>query len=169
MTGDFPLYGFEGKAKPVFDLDSIHLIHLIHQMNQGLDIDGKAPGGGVRLPPTHFLKGCTISPFKKYESEVMVQYYKLFKKVNEGADFLITQVGFDVRKFDELLRYMRHHNIQIPILGNVYILNQPVAKVMNRGEVPGCVVTDELYQIYEKDDSPHKGRKTDCHPEGDGF
>jgi len=23
MTGDFPLYGFEGKAKPVFDLDSI--------------------------------------------------------------------------------------------------------------------------------------------------
>ena len=49
MTGDFPLYGFEGKAKPVFDLDSIQLIHLIHQMNQGLDIDGKAPGGGVRL------------------------------------------------------------------------------------------------------------------------
>ena len=22
MTGDFPLYGFEGKAKPVYDLDS---------------------------------------------------------------------------------------------------------------------------------------------------
>ena len=46
MTGDFPLYGFEGKAKPVFDLDSAQLIHLISQMNQGLDIDGKAPGGG---------------------------------------------------------------------------------------------------------------------------
>jgi len=159
MTGDFPLYGFEGKAKPVFDFDSIQLIHLIHQMNQGLDLDGKAPGGGVRLPPTHFLKGCTISPFKKYESEVMSQYYKLFKKVSGGADFLITQVGFDARKFDELLRYMRHHTIRIPILGNVYILNRAVAKIMNQGGVPGCVVTDELYRTLEEEaKGPDKGK-----------
>jgi methylenetetrahydrofolate reductase (NADPH) len=159
MTGDFPLYGFEGKAKPVFDLDSIQLIHLIHQMNQGLDIDGKAPGGGVRLPPTHFFKGCTISPFKKYESEVFSQYCKLFKKVKEGGDFLITQVGFDARKFDEILRYMRYHNLRIPILGNVYILNRSVAKVMNQGGVPGCVVTDELYRIFEEESkAPDKGK-----------
>ena len=159
MTGDFPLYGFEGKAKPVFDLDSVQLLYLINQMNLGLEIDGKAPGGGVRLPPTHFFKGCTVSPFKKLESEVMAQYYKLFKKVKEGADFLITQVGFDARKFDELLRYNRHQPIPIPILGNVYILNQSVAKVMNQGGVPGCVVTDELYQIYKEEaKAPDKGR-----------
>jgi methylenetetrahydrofolate reductase (NADPH) len=160
MTGDFPLYGFDGKAKPVFDLDSIQLLHLIHQMNEGLEVDGKAPGGGVRLPPTHFFKGGTISPFKKYESEVMAQYDKLFKKANEGVDFLITQVGFDARKFDELLRFMRYHSIQVPILGNVYILNQAVASVMNRGEVPGCVVTDELYRIYQEESkTPDKGKK----------
>lgn len=160
MTGDFPLYGFEGKAKPVFDLDSIQLIYLINQMNLGLDVDGKAPGGGVRLPPTHFFKGCTISPFKKYESEVMSQYYKLFKKVEMGADFLITQVGFDARKFDELLRYIRHHGIRVPIFGNVYILNQAVAKVINRGGVPGCVVTDEFYRILEEEaKTADKGKK----------
>jgi len=160
MTGDFPLYGFEGKAKPVFDLDSIQLLHLVQQMNEGLEVDGRAPGGGVRLPPTHFFKGATISPFKKYESEVMAQYDKLFKKAKEGADFLITQVGFDARKFDELLRFMRRHGIQVPILGNVYILNRPVASVMNRGEVPGCVVTDELYRICEEESkTPDKGKK----------
>jgi len=159
MTGDFPLYGFEGKAKPVFDLDSIQLIHLINQMNQGLEVDGKAPGGGVRLPPTHFIKGCTISPFKKYESEGMVQYYKLRKKLRLGADFVITQVGFDARKFDELLRAMRHHNIRIPIFGNVYILNRAVARVMNQGGVPGCVVTDDLYRTYEEEaKAPDKGK-----------
>ncbi len=159
MTGDFPLYGFEGEAKPVYDLDSVQLIRFVNQMNDGLDIDGKAPGGGVRLPPTHFFKGCTVSPFKKYESEVMAQYFKLYKKVKLGVDFIITQVGFDVRKFDELLRYMRYHTIQVPILGNIYILNQAVAKVMNRGGVPGCVVTDELYQIYKDEaEAPDKGK-----------
>jgi len=151
MTGDFPLYGFKGKAKPVFDLDSVQLIHLINQMNQGLDINGKAPGGGVRVPPTHFFKGCNVSPFKKYESEVMAQYYRLYKKAKIGADFVITQLGFDARKFDEVYRYMRHNAIRIPILGNVYILNEAVAKVMNQRGVPGCVVTDELYRIYEQE------------------
>jgi methylenetetrahydrofolate reductase (NADPH) len=159
MTGDYPLYGFEGKAKPVYDLDSVQLIHFIKQMNEGLDIDGKAPGGGVRLPPTHFFKGCTVSPFKKYESEVMAQYYKLYKKVKLGADFVVTQVGFDACKFDEVFRYMRHQAIRVPILGNVYILNQAVAKVMNQGKVPGCVVTDDLLRIYDEEvKSPDKGK-----------
>ncbi len=152
MTGDFPLYGFEGKAKPVFDLDSVQLLHLISRMNQGLDVDGKAPGGGVRLPPTHFLKGCTVSPFKKHESEVMAQYYRLHKKMKTGADFVITQLGFDARKFDELIRYLRkREDMRIPILGNVYVLNLPVARIMNRGGVPGCVVTDQLLRIYEEE------------------
>ncbi len=159
MTGDFPLYGFEGKAKPVYDLDSVQLIHLINQMNEGRCIDDKAPGGGMQCPPTHFFKGCAISPFKEFESEVMAQYDKLCKKVKMGADFVITQVGFDARKFDELLRFMRNNGIRIPVLGNVYILNKTVAGVMNRHGVPGCVVTDDLYRIIENESiSPDKGR-----------
>jgi len=159
MTGDFPLYGFEGHAKPVFDLDSTQLLNLIGHMNQGLDIDGKAPGGGVRLPPTQFVKGCTVSPFKRYESEVFAQYYKFHRKVALGADFAVTQVGFDARKFDELLRYMRLNDIRIPIFGNVYVPNRAVAKMMNRNEVPGCVVTDKLSHIYaEEAKAPDKGK-----------
>ncbi len=151
MTGDFPLYGFEGKAKPVYDIDSVQLLRLISQMNEGRCIDDRAPGGGLQCPPTHFFKGVALSLFKKYESEVMAQYYKLHKKVSMGADFVITQVGFDARKFDELLRYMREQNLRIPILGNVYLPTRPVARVMNRGGVPGCVVTDDLYRLIEKE------------------
>jgi methylenetetrahydrofolate reductase (NADPH) len=159
MTGDFPLYGFEGKAKPVFDLDSVQLLHLISMMNQGLEINIKAPGGGARLAPTHSFMGCAVSPFKQLESETMTQYFKLWKKVRAGADFVITQVGFDARKFDELLRYMRYCDIKVPILGNVYILSFPVARVMNRKSIPGCVVTDDLYRTCEEESrSPDKGK-----------
>jgi methylenetetrahydrofolate reductase (NADPH) len=159
MTGDYPLYGFEGKAKPVYDLDSIQLLHLIKTMNEGKCIDGKAPGGGAECPPTRFLKGCAVSPFKMQEEEVLAQYFKLYKKAKAGADFIITQVGYDARKFDEVLRFMRQQGIQVPIIGNVYILNRPVARVMNRGDVPGCVVTDALYRIIEEESkAPDKGK-----------
>ena len=159
MTGDYPLYGFEGKGKPVYDLDSIQLLCLIKTLNAGRCIDQKAPGGGAECPPTHFVTGCAVSPFKMHEAEVMNQYFKLLKKVRAGADFIITQLGFDARKFDELLRSLRQNNISIPVLGNVYILNRPVARVMNQGAVPGCVVTDELLQRIEKErEAPDKGK-----------
>ena len=160
MTGDYPRYGFEGQAKPVCDLDSVQAIRLISRMNQGLDLDGRAPGGGLRLPPTHTFKGAAISPFKQLESEVMAQYFKLSKKARMGVDFFITQVGFDARKFDELLRYMRLQNLAVPVLANVYVLSLPVARAMNRKLVPGCVVTDELFrQIEEEAASPDRGKE----------
>lgn len=159
MTGDFPLYGFQGKAKPVFDLDSVQLLRLISRMTQGLDIDDRAPGGGTTVPPTRTVRGCAVSPFKQRESETMAQYFKLWKKVREGADFVITQVGFDARKFDELLRHMRQAGMTVPVLGNVYILSLPVARVMNRKGVPGCVVTDKLFRSCEEESrAPDKGR-----------
>jgi len=151
MTGDYPLYGFEGKSKPVFDLDSVQLLHLVNQMNDGLEINGRAPGGGTKLPPVKMFKGCAVSPFKQLESETMAQYFKLLKKIRAGADFIITQVGYDARKFDELLRFMRHSDIKVPILGNVYVLNLGAARVINRKSIPGCVVTDELFHRYEEE------------------
>jgi len=159
MTGDFPLYGFEGKAKPVYDLDSVQLLRLIGQMNAGRCLDEKAPGGGKECPPTRFFKGVAVSPFKKLEAEVLAQYFKLHKKLKMGADFVITQVGFDARKFDELLKFMRGEFPKAPVLGNVYILNRPVARVMNRGDVPGCVVPDDLCRFVETEaEAPDKGR-----------
>ncbi|MGD0231672.1 MAG: methylenetetrahydrofolate reductase C-terminal domain-containing protein [Syntrophorhabdales bacterium] len=148
MTGDYPLYGFQGKAKPVYDVDSIQLLHLIGRMNRGLAIDDRAPGGGAPAPPIHMVKGCAVSPFKQLEPETMAQYFKLWKKVRAGADFVVTQVGFDARKFDELLRAP---GIDVPVLGNVYVLTLPVARVMNRNGVPGCVVTDKLFRACEEE------------------
>jgi methylenetetrahydrofolate reductase (NADPH) len=159
MTGDYPLYGFEGKAKPVYDLDSIQALRLIKTLNDGRCIDGKAPGGGTDCPPTHFLKGCAVSPFKKLEAEVLAQYFKLCKKVESGADYIMTQVGYDARKFEEVLRFMRLQGLRVPVIGNVYILNRPVARVMNRGDVPGCVVTNDLYRTIERESkAPDKGK-----------
>jgi len=68
-------------------------------------------GKKVTLASTDFLAGVCVSPFKREESELMAQYYKLKKKIDAGAKFIITQVGYDARKFHELMQWLRinHH------------------------------------------------------------
>jgi methylenetetrahydrofolate reductase (NADPH) len=39
-----------------------------------------------------------LNPFKYREQEAMAQYLKLGKKVAAGADFIVTQIGFDINK-----------------------------------------------------------------------
>src|SRR5471032_1711516 len=43
MTGDYPIAGSGGTAKPVFDIDSVALIAKLQQLNQGLDPRDEKP------------------------------------------------------------------------------------------------------------------------------
>ncbi len=102
VTGDYPRYGFQGNAKPVFDLDSVLALRMIQDMNKGFLLDSRAPGGGVQMPPTSFYAGCVVSSFKHLASELVPQYQKLVKKLASGAEFVISQTGYDMRKYHEL-------------------------------------------------------------------
>jgi methylenetetrahydrofolate reductase (NADPH) len=54
---------------------------------------------------------------------------------------------------------MRREGIDMPVVSNAYILSAPVARAFNAGKVPGCVVTDELLAVAEREAaSPDKGR-----------
>ncbi len=146
MTGDYPVAGLDGLAKPVFDIDSVGLIAMLSKMNQGVDLHG---AGGVspatRLEKTQFLIGAVTTNFKWREGEVIPQYLKLQKKIECGAQFIINQVGYDARKMHELRLYMDHHGMQdTPLIGNVYVLNARVAEIFHQKKIPGVVVTDAL-------------------------
>jgi methylenetetrahydrofolate reductase (NADPH) len=160
ITGDCPVGGYEGMAKPIFDLGSVQMIQYLKDMNKGLQIPGRKKGTVDKLPATDFFVGCVVSPFKKFEAELMTQFFKLEKKVKAGADFIIPQLGYDMRKFAEIIKYMKYRNINVPILGNVYVVSRPVARLMNKGHIPGCVVTDSLLKkIEEEAAAPDKGKK----------
>jgi len=142
MTGDYPNSGFKGRPKPVFDLDSVHVLDLIANMNKGLE--SRESKGIVYQQPSDFLAGGVVSPFKATEAELLVQYYKLKKKINNGANFIVTQLGFDARKFHEVLQITKKYNSNISVIGNVYILPFGTGKMMNANQLPGCVVSDKL-------------------------
>lgn len=155
IAGDYPKEGYQGGPKPVFDLDTVQALALLAAMNNGFAEGDKPDAAGI--PPTSFLKGVVVSPFKHLEAELMMQYFKLHRKIAAGADFVITQVGFDARKFQELLFYMRQNNLNVPVLGNVFVPSLLVAELMYQGKIPGCVISDSLFRQIKKE-AADKGR-----------
>ena len=161
MTGDYPISGSEGRAKPVFDIDSVGLISLLNRMNQGFD-PKDAQGSGKKQPfqKTQFCIGAVTTNFKLLEGEVIPQYAKLEKKVECGAQFIINQIGFDSRKISELWQYAQHHGMkQTPLIGNVYLLSPRVAQIFHQGKIPGVFMSRELFEVCGKQaQSPDGGK-----------
>ncbi len=158
LTGDYPaVTGFKGKGKPVFDLDSVQGLQLVEALNAGLEYD--IMGKKAFLTPTDFFAGAAISPFKQTEAELMGQYYKLKKKIDAGAKFIITQVGYDARKLHELVQWLKINNYHIPMMANIYILPYGAGRTMNANQIPGCVVTDKLLaKLDEERTDKDKGK-----------
>jgi len=142
ITGDYP------KGAPLgtvgFACDSVQLVEAIAELRE----QGKWP----------FLISVAVSPFKYTEADCAYQYLKLEKKIAAGADFAITQLGFDSRKYRELKRYLDDRNLKTPVLGNVYVLPPKAAERMSKGDPPGCWVSpDLLARIQEEAKAADKG------------
>jgi len=160
MTGDYPVAGNDGLAKPVFDIDSVGLISMLHKMNQGLDPKNGSGDKEQRLVKTQFCIGAVTTNFKLREGELMPQYFKLQKKIECGAQFIINQIGFDSRKISELRFYMDAHGMKTtPLIGNVYLLSPRVAQIFNEGRIPGVVVTRQLWELCQKHTQSADGGK----------
>ena len=138
LTGDKPI-----SAKGVFEVESVGLLSLISRMNH----QTLTKANSATLDATHqFYAGAAVSPFKYSEASLMQQYYKMEKKITEGARYFITQVGWDWKKSLELMQYCKSRNINIPIIGNVYWLTTltPAPRLMHDIKLPGCYVSDAL-------------------------
>ena len=142
ITGDWPK-GAPPEAVQ-FAGDSVQLVETIDEVR-------KARGWP-------FYISVAVSPFKYTEADCVYQYLKLEKKIAAGADFAITQLGFDSGKIRELKRYMDDHGLKTPIFGNVYVLPPKAAERMSKGEPPGCWVSPELLaKIQEEAKAEDKG------------
>ncbi len=152
LTGDYTGKGFGGQGAPVFDLESVNAIKLLGKLSKRMVESGDPDG---------FFVGCAVSPFKSTEAECFSQYNKLFRKIRAGGRFIITQLGYDARKFGELMGILRRNDLQhIPAMGSVYVLNPKAAKIMNKGIIPGVVVLDDLLAVIKNEwETPRQGRQ----------
>jgi methylenetetrahydrofolate reductase (NADPH) len=104
-------------------------------------------------------KGCVVSPFKTLESEQVWQYEKLKRKISVGADFVITQQGYDLRKFDELVRYCVLHEITKPLVANVFATDLEDAYLISKQGNPGVKMPGSLLETLEQEENNPKTAK----------
>lgn len=159
LTGDYPESGYEGLSRPVFDIDSVALLQMYRGLGDEVAARAQVADAEADADARRFLLGCAIDPYKRVERDLVPQYLKLALKVRSGADYAIAQVGYDARKLAELLAVIRRDGLGIPAIANAYILSAPVARAFNAGKVAGCVVTDELLAVAEREaKASDKGR-----------
>lgn len=140
VTGDSNRLSSTPRGKmDILDLDSIQMLWILRQMrDEGRYLDQR----NIKFPPKYFL-GAAASPFA---SEVKFQALREQKKVNAGAQFLQTNIIYDLDRFEEWLNALAARNV----LGKVYILagisplkSLKMALHMNQ-DVPGVRVPEQI-------------------------
>ena len=145
LTGDHTKMGDHPGAKPVFDLDSVSLLHTVCQLEKGVDLAGNPLVGEA----PKFAKGAVVSPCS---DSVDAQLTKMERKVMAGAEYFQTQAVFDSEKFISFMEKAKAFGKPVQ-LGVIIPKSAGMAKFMNNNvagvHVPQWMI-DELAADKEK-------------------
>ena len=142
LTGDHTKMGDHPGAKPVFDLDSVSLLHTVCQLEKGVDLGGNALVG----EPPKFAKGAVVSPCS---DSVDAQLAKMERKVMAGAEYFQTQAVFDSEKFIQFMEKAKQFGKPVQ-LGVIIPKSAGMAKFMNNN-VAGVHVPQEMIDALAAD------------------
>ena len=99
---------------------AIDLVKQIKDMNNGLYLDDEMKDAS----PTNFCMGIAGYPEKHFEAPNLYSDMKWLKaKVDAGADYIVTQMFFDNKKYFEFVDLCRKNEINIPIIPGLKILS----------------------------------------------
>jgi homocysteine S-methyltransferase len=130
ITGDPPKLGPYPKATAVFDVDSIGLVGILRRLNHGLDIGGSPIGS-----PAKFSIGVGANPDAPDRGR---EWDRFRRKVEAGAEWVVTQPVFDVESLFRFLDYAESFNI--PIIAGLWPLKSLRNAQFMATEIPGVHV-----------------------------
>jgi len=134
LTGDHPYMGDMPETKPVFDLDSATLCALVREMVDKGSINGKE----IECPPTLHVGAAANPNADPMGAEVL----KIGRKAKAGAEFLQTQVVYDLDKTIEFLTEIKKYKVPI-LLGIFPMKSYGIAKGFDEF-VPGVSVPPDI-------------------------
>lgn len=119
LTGDHPELSQE-KSAPVFDLDSIRLIYLARIMS---DYGVNELGNKLQLKP-RIQVGAGLNPYLPLQIEIS----RILRKLEAGAEFLVTQLIFETKLIEKILKALREAEINVPIFIGFLVADEAVIR-----------------------------------------
>ena len=155
LTGDDVSAGDHPEAKPLFDLDSLHLLRVARILrDQGTFLSGRA----LTSRPSFFI-GAVENPFAPPHD---FRPIRLAKKVEAGAEFVQTQICFNLDRLREFMARVADLGLleRVFVLVSVYVARSARALRYLRDVVPGIDVPDAVMTRLERtpsEEQPEEG------------
>jgi len=145
LSGDHMSFGNHSEAKGVYDIDSIQFIKILKDMR---DEKRFQCGDEIDVEPRLFI-GAAANPFA---APFEYRPYRLAKKVAAGADFIQTQMIFNVPRFREYMKRIGDLGLheKVYILAGVGPIRSLGAARYMASKVPGMDVPDEIVDRMKK-------------------
>lgn len=157
LSGDHQTFGNHPTSKNVFDLDSLQLVRMVSDMR---DEHIFQCGDGFKGQEPRFFVGAAAAPFA---DPIDFRPYRLAKKVQAGANFIQTQLVYDVEAFEKYMQKVRELGLhkKTYILAGVGPLKSPGMARYMKNNVPGILVPDEIINRMNQAGAPWAGKSKD--------
>jgi methylenetetrahydrofolate reductase (NADPH) len=157
LSGDHQIFGNHPTAKNVFDVDSLQLVRMVAEMRDDCIFQC---GDSFKGQEPRFFVGAAAAPFA---DPIDFRPYRLAKKVQAGADFIQTQLVYDVPAFKRYMEKVRELGLheKTYILAGVGPLKSPGMARYMKNNVPGILVSDEIIQRMTDAGKPWAGKSKD--------
>ncbi len=137
LTGDPPSLGDYPTSSAVYDIDSVGLVGVLSQMNQGVDSSGAALGRAAS-----FTIACAVDPTR---TDLELEVQRLQNKLDAGAHFVMTQPIFDVDVWTRFLDVFGGP-LPVPVMIGILPLQSSRHAEFLHNEVPGITLTPAALQ-----------------------
>ncbi|MDF2646903.1 MAG: homocysteine methyltransferase [Paenibacillus sp.] len=134
VTGDPAKFGDLPGSSSVYDLTSFEIIRMIKQLNEGIAFSGKP-----LKQKANFVVGAAFNPNVKHLDKAV---QRLERKIEAGADYIMTQPVYDAKLIEQIYEATKHLNIPI-FIGIAPLASGGNAEYLHN-EVPGIRLSDEV-------------------------
>lgn len=144
LTGDHPSLGDHQEAKPVFDLDSLSFIQLVRRMRDAGEFDS---GRKLAVAPKFLIGGAVAITAPPLE----FRPHRMAKKIAAGADFIVSQLVFDIALLERFMRQARDLGVlqRTRLIIGVGALPGPeTARAINK-HTPGVLIPEHIIRRLE--------------------
>jgi methylenetetrahydrofolate reductase (NADPH) len=157
LSGDHQTFGNHPTAKNVFDIDSIQLLQMVTAMR---DEHVFQCGDPFKGPEPRFFAGAAAAPFA---DPLEFRPVRLAKKIKAGANFIQTQLIYDIDAFKTFMEKVRKLGVheKAYILAGIGPLKSPAMAKYMKDNVPGILIPDELIGRMSKAGAAWAGKSKD--------